>query len=72
MPSADAALVNPNGIKTLLANGYRKFFIKGRLVFKNGPRGLPKNPPDCTILDRWVFNNSILVAELSAKVLRSH
>ena len=52
MPSADAALVNPNGIKTLLANGYRKFFIKGRLVFKNGPRGLPKNPPDCTILDR--------------------
>ena len=29
---ADAA-VNPNGIKSLLANGFSSFFIKGKPVF---------------------------------------
>ena len=48
---ADATAVNPKGIKTLLANGLITFFINGNLVFSNGPSNLPKNPPDCIILD---------------------
>ena len=44
--AADAAAVNPNGIKTLLANGLTTFFINGNTVFSNGPKGLPRNPPD--------------------------
>ena len=44
--SADAAAVNPNGIKTLLANGLITFFINRRPVFNNGLRSLPRNPPD--------------------------
>ena len=40
--AADAAAVNPNGIKTLLANGLITFFINGNPVFNNGPRNLPK------------------------------
>ena len=47
---AAAAAVNPNGIKTLLANGCSTFFIKGKQVFSNGPRSLPRNPPDYHIL----------------------
>ena len=45
------AAVNPNDIKILLANGLSTFFIKGKPVFNNGPRSIPKNPPNCTILD---------------------
>ena len=44
--AADAAAVNPNGIKTLLANGLITFFINGNPVFNNGPRSLPSNPQD--------------------------
>ena len=47
----EAAAVNPNGINTLLAYGFGTFFIKSKTVFSNGPRSLPKNPPDCPILD---------------------
>ena len=43
---ADAVAVNPKGIKTLLANGLITFFINGSLVFSNGPKRLPRNPPD--------------------------
>ena len=43
---ADAAAVNPNSIKTLLANVLSTFFIKGEPVFSNVPKGLPKNPLD--------------------------
>ena len=46
----DAAAVNPNGIKTLFVNGLSTFTIKGYPVFSNGPKILPKNPPDCPIL----------------------
>ena len=46
--AADTA-VNPNGIKMLLANGLRRFFIKDNSGFSNSPRSLPRNPPDCTI-----------------------
>ena len=46
---ADAAAVNSNGIKALLAKGCNTFFIKGNLVFSSCPKRLPKNPPDCLI-----------------------
>ena len=49
--AADALAVNHNGIKTLLANGLISFFINGNPVFSNRPRSLPRNPPDCIILD---------------------
>ena len=50
--TADAAAVNPKEIKTLLANGLITFFINGKPVFSNGPSNLPRNPPDCIILDK--------------------
>ena len=34
----DAGDINPNGIKTLLANGLSTFSIKGNPVFSNGPK----------------------------------
>ena len=34
-----------------------EFVIKGNPVFNNDPRSLSKNPPYCTILGSWVFNN---------------
>ena len=68
--AADGAAVNPKGIKTLLANGWITFFIKGNPVFSNGPRSLPRNPPDCIILDNWVFDKLISVDDLLAKALR--
>ena len=68
--TADAAAVNPKGIKTLLDNGLITFFISGNPAFSNGPRSLPRNPPDCIILDIWVFDNLLLVDYLSAKALR--
>ena len=46
--AADATVVNPRGIKTLLAEVLITFFIKGIPIFNNRPR---RNPPDCTILD---------------------
>ena len=39
--AADADAVNPNGTKTLLANGLITFVINGSPVFNNGPRRLP-------------------------------
>ena len=41
---------NPNSIKTLLANGLRTSSIKGKPVFSNGPKSLPKNLPEWPIL----------------------
>ena len=58
--AAYAAAVNPNGIKTLFANGLSTFPIKGNPVFSIGSKSLPKNPPDWPILCNWVFNNFIL------------
>ena len=49
--AADAVAVNPNGIKTFLANSLIAFSINCNPVFSNGPRSLPRNPPDCIILD---------------------
>ena len=54
-----------------LANGFNTFFIKDNPVFSNGPKSLPKNPPDGPILCNCVFNNSILAEELFEKALQS-
>ena len=62
--AAHSAAANPNGVKTLLANGPSTVFIKGKPVFSNGCKSLPKNPHDCSILDSWVFDNFILADEL--------
>ena len=43
-------MINPNGIKTLLANGLSTFFNKGKPALDNGSISLPKNLPDCPIL----------------------
>ena len=56
----DAAAVNPNGIKTILGNGLSTCFIKCKPAFSNGPKCLPKNPPDCPILCNWAFDDCIL------------
>ena len=66
-----AVVVNPNGIKTLLANDLMNFFINGNPVFSNGPRSLPRNPPNCIILDNSAIDSFISVDELFAKALRS-
>ena len=68
--AADAPAVNPKGIKTPLVDGLITFLINGNPVFSNVPRGLPTNPPDCVILDNWVFDNLISVEEWFAKALR--
>ena len=49
--AADAAAVCPKGIKTLSANGLITFAINGNTAFSNGLRSLPRNPPDCIVLD---------------------
>ena len=49
--ATDAAAVNPRGIKTLLASGLITFFVNVNPVFNNGPSNLPRNRPDCIILD---------------------
>ena len=36
-----ATAINPNGIKTFLANGLSTFSIKGKRVFSNYPERLP-------------------------------
>ena len=47
---ANADADNPNGIKTLLANGLSTSFSKSKPVFYLGPRILSKSPLDCPIL----------------------
>ena len=69
--AAAAAAVNPNGIKTFLANGLSTFPIKGNPVFSSGHKSLHKNPPDCPILCNWVFDNLVLAEELFAKASAS-
>ena len=41
----DATVVNPNGSRTLLANGLSTPFNKGKPIFNNGPTSLPRNLP---------------------------
>ena len=68
---AVAAAVNPNGIKTLLANDLSTSSVKGKQAFSNSPKSLPGNPPDYTILCNWVFENFIWTAELFATASRN-
>ena len=64
--ATDAAAVNSNGIKALLANDLSTFFAKGKPVFNNGPRSVPKYPPNCTILDslHWLSNYVLKLYEI--------
>ena len=48
--SVDAAPLNPNCIKMLLANDLSAFAIKGNPVFSNGLESIPKTSPDGPIL----------------------
>ena len=68
---SDAAAVNPNGIKMLLANGFNTFFIKGNTFFGNGPKSLPKNSPDCPILCNWVFDKFLLAMNYLQKLCKA-
>ena len=43
--------VIPKRIKTLLANGLITFVINGNPAFSNEPNNLPRNPPDCIIIN---------------------
>ena len=69
--TASAATVNPNGIKMHLVQGLIACPSKGYPDFSNGPKSLPKNPPDCPILRKWVFDYFTQAEELFAKTLRS-
>ena len=42
---------------------------KDKLVFMRYPRSLPKNHPNCTILDNWVLK-SLLADETFVKALQ--
>ena len=48
--AANAAAVNPNGNKRLLANGLITFFINGSPAY-DGQTSLLRNPAHCIILD---------------------
>ena len=67
---ADAATVNTNGIKMLLAKGLSKFPVKGHPVFIKDPKRLPKSNPDFPILCNCVFDNFILADESFVKALQ--
>ena len=54
-----------------LANGLITFPAKGNPVLSNGPKSLPKNPPDCPILCNWVFDNFYVSWRIFAKALQS-
>ena len=56
-------------MKTLFIKDHSVFFINGKPTFVNGPRILPRNPPDCIILVSCVFDNFSLANELFSKVL---
>ena len=66
---ANAATVDPNDIKMLLANGLRIFSINGNPTFKSGLRNLLRNLLGGTLIDNWVFENLVLANELFVKAL---
>ena len=67
---AEVAVVNSKGTKTLLLNGLSIFHITDRPAFSNGLRSLPRNPPNCIILDNWDFKDFVLADEPFEKVLQ--
>ena len=50
MYAADAASVNPNGIRTFLINGSSAFFFNEKPVFSNCLKSLTRNRTDQTII----------------------
>ena len=54
-----------------LANGLITFPAKGNPVLSNGPKSLPKNPPDCPVLCNWVFDNFMLAEEYLQKLYKA-
>ena len=68
----DAPAVNPNGIKTLLANGLSAFPTKGNPAFSIGHKTVPKCTPNCPVLSYLVFYNFISAYELFVKALQSY
>ena len=69
--AAGASAVSTNGIKTFLVIDLNTFFIKRKSFFINGTRSIPKNLPDSSVLDSWVFNNFILADEVFTKALQN-
>ena len=65
---ADPAASNPNGIKTLLSNGFITFSIIDNPAFNNSPKSQLKNPPN---LCNWVFDNFVLAEKLFAKLYKA-
>ena len=55
----------------MVSNGLSIFFINYKQTFINDPKILPRNPPDCTILDNLVFDNFTLADEIFGKPLQS-
>ena len=49
----DAAAVNPNAIKMLIANGLSTLLTKGNPVFSNGTKNLPRNPWEKSKIDSF-------------------
>lgn len=56
MSAAYAAAVNYNVIEILLANDVSTFLFNGKPVLNSGPRSLPRNSPDCIILEICIFD----------------
>ena len=50
-----------------LASSLITFFINGKLAFIKDPRTLPRNPPNCIILEICVCDNFVLEGKLFAK-----
>ena len=66
---ADIAAVNAEGIKILSANGLSTFFINNsKPTFINAPKSLPRNFPDCAILDSWFLLILYLLMNYSRKL----
>ena len=68
--TADSAVVDPYGIKTLLANDWSTFSIDGKPVYSNVPRSLSINSRDCIIFHVWGFDNFILAKKLFVEILQ--
>ena len=55
--ASDAATVNPNGIKTLLATGVSTFLTNVEPILINSPKRLQRNLPDWRTFDIYIFDN---------------
>ena len=66
---ADAAAININGVKTLLASCLSAFPIKNKWVFSNAHKSLTRDIPNCPILWNWVFDNVVFFDKLFANAL---